>query len=130
MIGIESEPVTGSIQLLNWFIVALELFPSLVYAACYFPNGRDMNDVHPEEKYRPCDNDGRSDSEFTMCCAYFDTCRPDGMCLSGWDSEVWRDGCTDPTWQSPSCIKLCHEGTGNQIPSSKSFEMSSRGMIC
>jgi hypothetical protein len=127
MNGIEPESITGLIQLFNLLIVALTLFPpSSVDAACYYPNGRDMNDAHPDEKYVPCDNGGRSNSEFTMCCANFDTCRPDGMCLSGWDSEIWRDGCTDPTWRSPNCIKLCHEGTGNEIIFIKRLEMSSR----
>jgi hypothetical protein len=71
--------------------------------------------VNSPVRYLPCEGGVRSDSRFTMCCADYDVCRPDGMCLSGFDSEIWRDGCTDPTWQSSSCIKLCHEGKGNQI---------------
>lgn len=68
-----------------------------------------MNAIEPVEKYLPCDNGG----EFSMCCASFDRCRPDGLCGSGFDDNVWRDGCTDPTWESPSCIKLCDTGLGN-----------------
>lgn len=43
----------------------------------------------------------------------YDECRSDGLCLSTWyDNNVWRDFCTDSTWESPSCQKLCVNGTG------------------
>lgn len=70
-----------------------------------------MNAVEPVVKYLPC----VSGDEFSMCCATFDKCRPDGLCLSGYDGNIWRDGCTDPTWKSPSCIKLCDTGLGRPV---------------
>ncbi|KAL8947426.1 MAG: hypothetical protein Q9222_006294 [Ikaeria aurantiellina] len=52
-----------------------------------------------------------------MCCALdsTDTCRGDGLCDSTWDNNIWRDFCTDPTWQAPDCLKICLVGSENQI---------------
>ncbi|KAI4190595.1 MAG: hypothetical protein L6R41_000688 [Letrouitia leprolyta] len=49
-----------------------------------------------------------------MCCrtTSTDTCRDDGLCDSTWDGNVWRDFCTDPTWQAPNCVKLCLKTQG------------------
>lgn len=72
-------------------------------ATCYYPNGTAAIDsVWP---YLPCN----PNAEHSMCCrtTSTDTCRYDGLCDSGWDGNVWRDFCTDPTWQAPECIKLC-----------------------
>ncbi|KAI4161940.1 MAG: hypothetical protein LQ342_004388 [Letrouitia transgressa] len=43
-----------------------------------------------------------------MCCqnTTYEVCRPDGLC-DGSDNQIWRESCTDPTWRSPRCIKLC-----------------------
>ncbi|KAL9033007.1 MAG: hypothetical protein Q9214_007716 [Letrouitia sp. 1 TL-2023] len=43
-----------------------------------------------------------------MCCqnTTYEVCRPDGLC-DGSDNQIWRESCTDPTWKSPRCIKLC-----------------------
>ncbi|KAL8781663.1 MAG: hypothetical protein Q9213_005905 [Squamulea squamosa] len=48
-----------------------------------------------------------------MCCATKnreipDTPRKDGLCQNG--NVTWRESCTDPTWTSPSCVKLCITG--------------------
>ncbi|KAL8861908.1 MAG: hypothetical protein Q9178_001777 [Gyalolechia marmorata] len=48
-----------------------------------------------------------------MCCgtnnrAVPDTPRKDGLCQNG--VTIWRESCTDPTWKSPSCVKLCIDG--------------------
>ncbi len=91
MIGIEPKSVSGWIQLLIWLV----LVPSSVSANCYYPNGRDTN-VNSPLRYLPCEGGDRSDGQFTMCCADYDVCRPDGMCLSGYDSTIWRVGCTIP----------------------------------
>lgn len=96
-----------------------EIFCPLVRGACYYPNGTDMNEFYDfpvKANYSPCN----FSSEHVMCCAQWDSCRSDGLCFNKQDSnkEVWRDGCTDPTWKSPSCIKLCLDGC-KQISSSK-----------
>jgi hypothetical protein len=60
-----------------------------------------------------------------MCCAVGPG--RDGsqdVCLSGADTGlcgnailndaagVWRESCTDPTWQDPACLKIFVNGTG------------------
>lgn len=65
--------------------------------------------------YSPCNNG----DEHSMCCAAGqDTCRIDGLCYYNGEVKgskgVFRDGCTDPTWESPSCVKLCLDGTCKQ----------------
>lgn len=98
----------------SFFIIFyLHIFPSKTFAACYKPNGIDVNEQLNLDDYQPCDG---GDDE-SMCCAlnrlYPDKCRSDGLC-SGYrypDIAIWRDSCTDPTWKSPKCLKLCTQGS-------------------
>ena len=57
-----------------------------------------------------------------MCCAqdlgspYLNgksgvDCRSDGLCADAGNDAIYRVACTDQTWQSPECIKLCVNGT-------------------
>jgi len=57
-----------------------------------------------------------------MCCAIqnrdpvsIDVCGKNGLCGNGLISNTsfWRESCTDPTWQSESCLKLCITGLGD-----------------
>lgn len=93
-------------------IIILGIFSSSAHGTCYVPNGTDRNAGLSAEVYLPCD----PGDEHSMCCASNrsvpDKCRSDGLCLSGNDGIVWRESCTDPTWKSPSCIKLCNVGKG------------------
>ena len=50
-----------------------------------------------------------------MCCAlgrpvyHVNACLANGLCedvTTGW---IWRESCTDPTWEDPRCLKLCME---------------------
>ncbi|KAG6989931.1 vanadium chloroperoxidase [Physcia stellaris] len=77
--------------------------------SCYFPNGTDANRLNPSNpQYRPCN----AGDPVSMCCHIGDECRSDGLCLSTWfDNNIWRDFCTDKTWQDRACIKLCVTGT-------------------
>lgn len=52
-----------------------------------------------------------SSQEHTMCCGKGDECRSDGLCNSVFYGLVFRNGCSDPTWQSPHCAKLCDSGS-------------------
>ena len=56
-----------------------------------------------------------------MCCAIQkpnysenDSCEKNGLCGNAkiGDNTFWRESCTDPTWQSESCLKLCITGLG------------------
>lgn len=85
-------------------IFLFDTFSSFAHAKCYLPSGKEM-----EKVYRPCS----SGKEFDTCCnGNMDECRPDGLCVSKSDQSIWRIGCTDPTWESSSCIKLCTAGLG------------------
>ncbi|KAK4031312.1 hypothetical protein C8A01DRAFT_21449 [Parachaetomium inaequale] len=52
----------------------------------------------------------------SACCSIGngDTCLSTGLCLSSWssgaDGLLWASGCTDPTWQDPSCANFCVAG--------------------
>ncbi|KAL8798939.1 MAG: hypothetical protein Q9182_006261 [Xanthomendoza sp. 2 TL-2023] len=91
--------------------LSLGLFSLSVAAAgttCYYPNGTAAIDNN--WPYEPC----KRNTPESMCCRKnsMDKCRSDGLCDSSWDGNTWRDFCTDPTWQSPNCIKLCLDFTG------------------
>lgn len=96
-------------------VFILSLHSSRTSANCYFPNGTDVNLLFPQDVYLPCN----AGDDVSMCCALnrklLDKCRSDGLCLSTFDSNIWRDSCTDWTWRSPKCIKLCTEGIGQSI---------------
>ncbi|KAI4271012.1 MAG: hypothetical protein LQ337_006308 [Flavoplaca oasis] len=56
-----------------------------------------------------------------MCCylegtSTPDTCTPDGLCLPFDNIHLWRDTCTDPTWQDPACLNICTRGQSKQLP--------------
>lgn len=113
------------------------LFPFLshVYASCYWPNGEchtlsqsDYTNKHsgtdrnsgglPANLYDACNPSASA----SMCCALDSTsdflngdsgtiCRNDGLCINAKGKKITRTACTDQTWQSPECIKLCVNGT-------------------
>ena len=95
-----------------------------ISATCHFPDGTVPSTQkfpgHPATEYAPCNNN----TEFSMCCrtnidlstGKGSTCRGDGLCNLQEDQTVYRDTCTDPTWQSTACIPLCITGRGNTIP--------------
>lgn len=85
-----------------------------ISANCFLPNGTDVN-LQTQEKnsYQPCN----ATAEFSMCCklnAVDNASCHDGLCLSHDTLALWRGPCTDRTWQSSSCLKLCTTGTGKQ----------------
>ncbi|KAL8788623.1 MAG: hypothetical protein Q9195_007218 [Heterodermia aff. obscurata] len=96
----------------------------LVLAGCYLPNGADRNAQLPkgDDWYQPT-GFGPTVDNFSMCCATRrtnqDTVKKDGLCESRPEYHVWRESCSDPSWESPNCIKLCINGTG-AVPSSPS----------
>lgn len=87
-----------------WLVFFFEIFWSFVHATCYFPNGLEM--TRPKVEFFECD----SSQEHTMCCGTGDHCRSDGLCDSIFYGLVFRNGCSDSTWQSSSCVSLCDSG--------------------
>lgn len=95
---------------LHIFIVSL-IFTSQTLAACYWPNGTSAIAVEDDRIRRPCNNTGAN----SMCCflegtSTPDTCTPEGLCLPSDNIELWRDTCTNATWQDPACLQLCTRG--------------------
>ena len=91
-------------------LLSLGLFSSFALIShaidCFSPNGTNRGPA-----YQPCN--GVSG----MCCATnrigdINTCLPNGLCLAPEEGGItWRESCTDPTWQSKACLKLCINGT-------------------
>ncbi|KAH7134932.1 hypothetical protein B0J11DRAFT_564384 [Dendryphion nanum] len=95
--------------------ILLLVLVASVQAACFYPNGTQNNDF-----YQPCGNKG----QHSMCCrindTFPDTCLTDsarlGLCANG--DLLWRESCTDPTWQSEGnladdhvTLRTCDDGS-------------------
>ncbi len=98
---------------------------ALVSAACFLPNSTDRNSIGDGHggDYLPT-GFGSSVDNFQMCCATNgravpDIPRKDGLCQNL--AAIWRESCTDPTWESPSCIKLCIDGISTSSPTTPSL---------
>ncbi|KAK0371264.1 hypothetical protein CLIM01_11372 [Colletotrichum limetticola] len=73
--------------------------------ACFVPNGTNRHDLTNAniQKYASCESSGHG-----MCCNIAgDKCQADGLCWNEEHKQLWRESCTDPTWESPKCLKLC-----------------------
>ncbi|KAF2438168.1 hypothetical protein P171DRAFT_491456 [Karstenula rhodostoma CBS 690.94] len=63
--------------------------------------------------YIPCNLTAIENGQHSACCASGDTCLTNGLCKYNPPTPVrnfntyWRIGCTDPTYQDPSCPKQC-----------------------
>lgn len=100
----------------SYILIWLLLTAAISWAeTCYRPAG-NAADV----RYAPCYN---NTGQASMCCRindndYPDICRNDGLCNATYQSDViWRESCTDQTWQSPQCLRLCIGELINTIPS-------------
>lgn len=97
-----SPSASGIKQWLQW-LKALSLIDAAI-TNCYYPNGTDRNEGFRRDTYFPI-NPG---DDFSMCCSHLgDKPRSDGLCANADGSIIWRESCTDRTWSSPKCIKLC-----------------------
>lgn len=102
-------------------ICIFSLLLSTAIAACYYPNGTDVAAFIPQnEAFQPCN----VTTQASMCCRINiadesgrDHCRSDGLCASPRRQFLWRESCSDPTWKSPQCQKLClnYDGTLGDI---------------
>lgn len=96
-------------------LIAVTHIPS-IFADCFSPNGTDRSINFPKgQRWVPC-NKSWSSSNHSMCCneASNDVCQENGLCLSP-TGLLWRESCTDPTWSSPNCLKLCVGGDTSMI---------------
>ena len=72
---------------------------------CYHSDGTPT-----DASFQPCD----PDAEFSACCATnkpdADICLSSGLCLAqqiGYSGLVFQNGCTDQSWSSSSCPRVC-----------------------
>jgi hypothetical protein len=90
----------------------LSLYVTAVSATCYAPDSTVI-----ELGSQPCDNVSGAHS---MCCATnrttnADQCLKNGLCYNPNGGLYWREGCTDPTWTSEACSRLCRSGRMSSI---------------
>lgn len=83
-------------------IIVLSSFLSYTTATCWFPDGKTIADT-----YITC-NTTKNEAQ-SACCDAGDPCSTNGFCM-GNAGFAYRGGCTDSTWESPSCAKVCKSG--------------------
>ena len=100
----------GFIGMATALAIVMSGLASLASADCYTPNSLPRG----SDNYKPAEAVSNVDG-YQMCCATFrdppDVPRADGLC-TGPEGQIWRESCTDRSWRSPNCIKLCVNGTG------------------
>lgn len=67
---------------------------------CYYPNG----DLAATDDH-PCSSDGHS-----TCCPLNWQCLSNGLCYLENEGYLGRYTCTDSTWESDNCPKICLHG--------------------
>ncbi|KUJ09564.1 uncharacterized protein LY89DRAFT_273028 [Mollisia scopiformis] len=94
------------------FLLCLSFSSSLASATtCYLYGGQAIDSA-----YQPCNGT----APVSMCCHLGVSNNNGDACGSGstyglcgvTGTQLWRESCTDQTWQSPSCLKLCTTGAG------------------
>ena len=109
----------GTLKSLKPVFFAYLSWCARVSATCYYPNGT----ADSTRGQSPCHT---GNGLHSMCC-WMDTtdtpthpapdsCRSDGLCVPADNQGLWRNTCTDPTWQDPACVKLCITGTSTAPP--------------
>jgi len=103
----------------------------LVTATCY---ENDQDHTAQSEIFTPCNQN----TPFSMCLRSQsegsnppDTgCLPNGVALNvalSW--PFWRDGCTDPTWQSDYCLKAFNTCPNVGIPFLSIGEVKRKSLV-
>jgi hypothetical protein len=92
----------GTASIISIAIVGLS---STAMAGCVFPDGVSVN-----TDYVPC-----TDSEGSNCCHMNDKCTVNGFCLSVLNGYHYRGGCTDETFESPSCPTQCRDSATGEF---------------
>ena len=118
VICLKSTAKATSVNMLLPCVVLFSLLTlcSPVLSECWNYDGTNRNEDSDVKEgvilYEACDRT----QPFSMCCRQpgeGDECRLDGLCqgFAGDGSRpVWRESCTDRTWDSPYCLDLCVDG--------------------
>ena len=98
----------GTFQMQTLVLVLLSLFflqTSYVsaFVQCYYPDGSIPTDF----TYVPC-----TSGNMSACCIQSegDVCQPNGLCYYPPKAHNFRGACTDQTWASDACPKICISG--------------------
>ncbi|KAF1830908.1 hypothetical protein BDW02DRAFT_650312 [Decorospora gaudefroyi] len=70
---------------------------------CFYPDGRNATDLHV------C----LPDAAVSHCCRSSDSCLSNGMCFSSGLGSIVRRACTDKTWKSQECPRICTDTLGD-----------------
>jgi hypothetical protein len=100
---------------------------------CYAPDGKT---VAPNDSFVPCNKLGVTQrGVFSSCCLLDgepdnrDLCATSGLCLNR--GIVRREYCTDPSWTSPACVKLCVDPQwGGSVNGSVEMTPCTDGTFC
>ena len=74
--------------------------------SCYWPDGSPT-----DFSYVAC----TPTATHSVCCSSGDSCVGNGLCYSRYGS-VYRGGCTDSTWQTNECARVCKNGSSPPPP--------------
>jgi len=102
---------------LLWTSVSYLISTATADTGCFNPNGTDRNlgalDVPSGTNvYAPCN----TVQPYSMCCRNSDKCLPNGLCQQAGSDIIWRESCSDQSWRSSACVKLCVSDTGMRSP--------------
>lgn len=81
-------------------VVVLSIFTTGSAEQCFYPDGTLSNET-------PCSSSPTGSS----CCAASAFCLDNGLCFES--GLVQRGGCTDETWGSAACAKICKNENSN-----------------
>jgi len=80
---------------------------------CYVRKGVDA-DKYTGNQVLPCNTTAVSQGKHSSCCSRGNQCLTNSLCREstlGPDANYfWQTGCTDETFQDPSCPKYCLTG--------------------
>ncbi|ETS77228.1 hypothetical protein PFICI_11102 [Pestalotiopsis fici W106-1] len=97
-----------TLALLVIFTTLFRLASAANNTKCYAPNGQEAQytDVRTNQELFACP---AGDDGFATCCVSTDFCHPDNLCYNLNDGfpTVYRQYCTDQTWDSDNCSPLC-----------------------
>jgi hypothetical protein len=101
--------LTASLYILFSLTVTLLLQTQAAEVSCWAPDGTT---IAPNDSFVPCNKLGITQKGiFSSCCqldgdaASRDLCASSGLCVNG--GVVRREYCTDKSWSSPTCVKIC-----------------------
>ncbi|KAH8722961.1 hypothetical protein GQ44DRAFT_711128 [Phaeosphaeriaceae sp. PMI808] len=93
----------------NTTTICSRAISAIMTTKCY---GIDGTPYATSDRYIPCNTTAAATGGHTSCCAPGDNCLSNGLCQNQYDNKrkaniYWRNGCTDSSWNDPSCPRHC-----------------------